>query len=63
MKHINRNRKRWPGIYKAFEHAVTAWFLTRKAQGADLREESPEEYIHNWYRDRMNATTTKEKTS
>jgi phosphoadenosine phosphosulfate reductase len=50
MNHINRNRKRWPGIYKAFEHAVTEWFLARKGEGANLRERTPEEYLDNWYR-------------
>ncbi|HOV88377.1 MAG TPA: phosphoadenosine phosphosulfate reductase family protein [Syntrophobacteraceae bacterium] len=50
MKHIERNRERWPGIYRAFEHAVTDWFLERKARGANLREQTPEEYITNWYK-------------
>jgi hypothetical protein len=49
MQHIVRNRERWPGQYRAFEHAVTEWFMARKAQGANLREETPEEYIRKWY--------------
>jgi phosphoadenosine phosphosulfate reductase len=50
MEHINRNRKKWPGIYKAFEHAVSQWFEMRKAQGAELKERTAEEYIRNWYK-------------
>lgn len=50
MIHVNRNRERWPGQHRAFEHAVTEWFLARKAQGADLREKTPEEYLLNWFR-------------
>jgi len=50
MKQVMRNRERWPGQYRAFEHAVTEWFLAKKAQGANLRERTPEEYLDNWYR-------------
>jgi len=50
MKQISRNKERWPGIYKAFERAVTDWFNTRKAEGAALRENTAEEYIEHWYR-------------
>jgi len=50
LQHIERNRQRWPGPYRAFEHAVTEWFLAKKAAGADLRETTPEEYLDHWYR-------------
>ena len=50
MKMVNRNKAKWPGMYKAFEHAVRKWFLTRKAQGAIFREETAEEYLQNWYK-------------
>jgi phosphoadenosine phosphosulfate reductase len=50
MKLITRNKERWPGMYKAFEHAVRKWFYTRKAQGARFKEDTPEEYLKNWYR-------------
>lgn len=50
MKLVNRNRERWPGMYKAFEHAVRTWFNTRKAQGARFREETADEYLQRWYR-------------
>ncbi len=50
MKRVNRNRERWPGMYKAFEHAVRVWFNTRKAQGARFREETAEQYIQSWYK-------------
>jgi hypothetical protein len=33
MKMVNRNKAKWPGMYKAFEHAVRKWFHPRKAQG------------------------------
>jgi phosphoadenosine phosphosulfate reductase len=50
MKMIERNRERWPGIYKAFEHAVTRWFEERLDRGASFKEESAREYIESWYR-------------
>jgi phosphoadenosine phosphosulfate reductase len=50
MRQILRNKARWPGFYKAFEHAVTAWFQTRQAQGAPLREKTPGEYLEHWYK-------------
>jgi phosphoadenosine phosphosulfate reductase len=50
MKLVNRNKERWPGMYKAFEHAVRVWFHTRKAQGARFREETADEYLQSWYR-------------
>jgi len=50
MKQVNRNRERWPGIYRAFEHAVTEWYFAKKAQGANPREKTPEEYLDNWFR-------------
>ncbi|MCK8604414.1 phosphoadenosine phosphosulfate reductase family protein [Desulfoferrobacter suflitae] len=50
MALVNRNRDRWPGLYRAFEHAVTEWFEARKSQGAHLKEQTAEEYIQNWYR-------------
>lgn len=50
MKHVMRNKDRWPGQYRAFEHAVTEWFLAKKAQGAALKERTPEEYLDTWYR-------------
>lgn len=48
---INRNRKRWPGIYNAFEHAAyyvyeKKWHhIARKAGKSMLFEE----FIDNWY--------------
>lgn len=50
MKLIERNRKRWPGMYRAFEHAVRDWFETRKTQGVRFREETADEYLQNWYK-------------
>lgn len=50
MRLVNRNRERWPAIYKAFEHAVRCWFDTRKAQGVRFRENTADEYLQNWYR-------------
>ncbi len=48
-KMVDRNRERWPGLYKAFEHAVRVWFERKKAQGASIRETTAEEYIEHWY--------------
>jgi phosphoadenosine phosphosulfate reductase len=49
MANINRHRARWPGIYKAFEHAVTDWHLHHRPH-PEKYTESPEEYIQMWYR-------------
>lgn len=50
MAHVRRNKARWPGIYKAFEHAVSRWFEARKAQGGQFKEATAEEYLESWYR-------------
>jgi len=49
MKMIDRNRERWPGMYKAFEHAVRVWFARKKAEGSPLRESTADDYIRHWY--------------
>jgi len=42
-------RKRWPGLFTAFEHAVCRWFEKRKKQGRDMAYETPQEFIEKWY--------------
>lgn len=41
-----RNKERWPGVFKAFEHSVTYWFYNKRINRI---EKNPEEYLDNWY--------------
>ena len=47
---VDRNRQRWPGIFKAFEHAVIRWF-DRKRGRHDKDFKSGQEYLWAWYHD------------
>jgi phosphoadenosine phosphosulfate reductase len=49
MAKVNQHRKRWPGFYKAFEHAVTWWFWN-KAWWDRFVWKRPERFLDAWYR-------------
>ena len=46
MKKVNIYKARWPKIYLMFEKTMTKYYELKKDQ---LRENSAEELIHNWY--------------
>lgn len=46
---VDRNRKRWPGFYKSFEHAVTWWFWN-KAWWDRVKYRQPQKFLDAWYR-------------
>ena len=49
---INRNKERWPGLYKAFEHACRDWWERCNAEGFRTRykHDSFEDYMYSYYR-------------
>lgn len=49
MGKINQHRARWPGFYKAFEHAVTHWFYHR-AWWDRHKFKTPDRFLQAWYR-------------
>jgi phosphoadenosine phosphosulfate reductase len=49
QRQVDRNKARWPGIYRAFEHAVTRWFNAKRL-GHDKNFANAKEYIEAWYR-------------
>lgn len=50
LKKIEMHRQIAPGIYKAFEHAVNAWFNSPDRKGyKKLQEKTAEEFLKNWY--------------
>jgi len=50
LHHHQIGQKRWPGVYKAFENTVAKWFYTKKAAGYTMAHDTPEEFLHDWYR-------------
>jgi len=49
MGKVNQHRNRWPGFYRAFEHAVTWWFWNM-AWWDRFVWKRPERFINAWYR-------------
>lgn len=47
-KNRMRDKARWPGPFKAFEHAVKWWWNNYKRK--QFSEKTAEEYIEAWYR-------------
>jgi phosphoadenosine phosphosulfate reductase len=43
-------RERWPGLFKAFEHAVHRWYDKRKGQEKDLANPSAAAFLEDWYK-------------
>jgi len=50
LHHHQIGKKRWPGIYKAFENSVRKWFHTKRDAGHTMAHDTPEEFLYNWYR-------------
>lgn len=46
----NLYRRRWPGYFRVFERSVARWYFKRKNAGRDMAYDSPESYLHAWYR-------------
>lgn len=46
---VLQHRKRWPGYYKAFEHAVTYWFYN-VTWWERFKHKTPARYLDAWYR-------------
>jgi phosphoadenosine phosphosulfate reductase len=42
-------KRRWPGIYRAFENSVKKWFEKKKAEGCDMANDTSEEFLADWY--------------
>lgn len=44
--------RRWPGIWKAYEHAVKKWFTAKMVEGlrSDQRHRTPEDYWQAYLR-------------
>lgn len=51
-----RSQERWPGIWKAFEHAVKKWWSRRTASGA-RRPEYPDETADSYWNDYLRHFT------
>lgn len=49
MGKVNQHRARWPGFYKAFEHATTHWFYNHAWWNRHMWK-TAERYIQAWYR-------------
>lgn len=49
---LDRHRSRWPGVYRAFEHACREWFEARMKNGlrANQRHADFDSYIAAYYR-------------
>ncbi len=43
-------RNRYPGMFKAFEHAVKKLWFKRVSQGRTMFYNTPEEFLINWYK-------------
>lgn len=52
QKAVEAHRGRWPGMYKAFEHACRAWFDERMKEGlrSNQRHDNFEDYMAAYYR-------------
>lgn len=52
QRQVNRHRERWPGMYKAFEHACREWFDERMKEGlrSNQKHDNFEDYITAYYR-------------
>jgi phosphoadenosine phosphosulfate reductase len=49
MGQVKRNRERWPGFYRTFEHAVTWWFWN-VTWWDRVKWRQPERFLGAWYR-------------
>jgi hypothetical protein len=49
MGKVNQHRARWPGYYKAFEHAVTHWFYNH-AWWDRFKYKNSQRFLEAWYR-------------
>lgn len=49
---VNKHRSRWPGMYRAFEHACRDWFEERMAEGlrSTQKHATFQEYMAAYYR-------------
>jgi phosphoadenosine phosphosulfate reductase len=47
---VLRHRRRWPGMYKAFESACGEWFEMRKAKGLEQNWETFPDFMAAYYR-------------
>jgi len=48
IKKHQRNKQRWPGIYKAFEHAMRTHWNNRPIE--KRLDDSFEQFLNHWYR-------------
>jgi phosphoadenosine phosphosulfate reductase len=48
-RQLERDRQRWPEMFKVFEKVVTEWFNAKRL-GIDKDFTSAEEYLSEWYR-------------
>lgn len=48
-KQLQIRKKKWPKQYAAFERTMTKKYYQLKERGKKLKEDSPEEFIQNWY--------------
>jgi phosphoadenosine phosphosulfate reductase len=44
------SKKKWPGIYRAFENSVKKWFYKKQSEGRDLAYDTPEAFLEDWYK-------------
>jgi phosphoadenosine phosphosulfate reductase len=47
---VERHRKRWPGMYRAFEAAVADWYLHHSTKKHRYSEQTVAEYLTAYYR-------------
>lgn len=47
IKRISLHKDRWPGLWRAFEHAVKRWFLYNR-NGSDYAAQTPEDFWESY---------------
>jgi len=43
------SKKRWPGLYTAFENSVKRWFAKKVTEGHTMANDSADEFLEDWY--------------
>lgn len=49
---LEQSKRRWPGMYKAWENTVHKWWMAKKAEGKQMKHSSSQEFLTDWYNPR-----------